>query len=289
MADLWTIRSVVSWTADDFAKRGIESARLDAELLIAKALGIDRVGLYLDLDRPLGREERDAVRELIARRREREPVAYILKHKDFFGRRFTVDSSVLVPRPDTEVLVERALELMPQEAEVTVLDVGTGSGAIAVTLAAERPQANVHATDASAAALNVARSNAKALGVAERIEFVEGDLFAGLPPGLRYDVIVSNPPYIPDVDVASLQPEIAKYEPREALLGGEDGLGFFRRILQEAGKWSQEGAHLLFEVGESQAEAVRALGDAAGWQWQATHLDLNGTPRVVHFRPQLRR
>ena len=179
----WTVRDVIDWSAEDFAARQIDSPRLDAELLVAKALGTDRVGLYLDLDRPLVDGERAAVRALVTRRRTREPVAYILGYRDFFGRRFSVSDAVLIPRPDTETLVERALALIPEEVACRVLDVGTGSGAVGLTLAAERPLVDLTATDVSAAALDVARTNAEALGVGDRVTFQEADIVAGTANG----------------------------------------------------------------------------------------------------------
>ena len=181
-AKTWTIRDVLDWASKDFEARGIESARLDAELLVAEALGIERIGLYLDLGRPLLEGERDAIRPLIARRREREPVAYILGRRDFYGRTFHVTSDVLIPRPDTETLVEHALACIPEDEEVEVLDIGTGSGAIAITLASERPTARLTATDVSEGALRVAEQNAERLDVAERIRFEQADLVAGNGP-----------------------------------------------------------------------------------------------------------
>lgn len=213
----WTIREVLDWAAQDFAGRGIESPRLDAELLVAKALGIDRVGLYLDLNRPLLEGERSAIRPLVTRRREREPVAYILGHRDFYGRRFAVTPDVLIPRPDTETLVEHALECIPQEAPCRVLDVGTGSGAIAVTIAAERPLATVTATDISEAALRVASKNAELHEVAARVRLEKADLLGGAD---QYDVIVSNPPYIASAEIKTLQAEVQEHEPIAALEAG---------------------------------------------------------------------
>ncbi len=280
----WTIRSILRWAGEDFQKRGIKSARLDAELLVAHALQVERVALYLDLDRPLSEEERAAVRALVIRRREREPVAYILGYKDFYGRRFAVDRHVLVPRPDTETLAEVGLSLITSDS-MRVLDVGTGSGILAVTLAAAKETVRVDAVDVSAAALEIAKINAKAHGVEPRIEFFESDGFAALAPARRYDVIVSNPPYIPEGDIDALQAEVSKHEPRAALSGGTDGLDFFGSLLRESGKWLVPGGQLLLEVGQSQAKAVIGLAEAeGGWEPGVTHADLNRVPRVVQFR-----
>ncbi len=281
-ARTWTIRDVLDWATRDFSARGIESARLDAELLVASALGIDRIGLYLDLNRPLQEEERGAIRALMTRRRDREPVAYILGHRDFFGRRFEVTPDVLIPRPDTETLVEHALAVIPRDAPCRVLDVGTGSGAIAVTLAAERPEAMLTATDISEAALEVARRNAVAHGVLERIDFDHVDLLRGAE---RYDVIVSNPPYIARAELNELQDEVRVHEPRTALEAGEDGLGVIRRLLDMATHAADAGACVLIEIGAGQAASVLALAEEGGdWAEVAVYPDLNRIERVVHLR-----
>jgi release factor glutamine methyltransferase len=278
----WTIRDVLEWATEDFAARGIESPRLDAELLVAKALGIDRIGLYLDLNRPLVDRERSAIRPLVARRREREPVAYILGHRDFYGRRFSVTPEVLIPRPDTETLVEHALRCIPEDTACRVLDVGTGSGAIAVTLAAERPQALVTATDVSEGALRVAAENAERLGVEARVRFERADLLNGAE---QYDVIVSNPPYIAQSEIETLQAEIRDHEPIAALEAGEDGLDVVRALLPAAEPATASGAQMLIEIGAGQAVSVVdfATGHTA-WQPVAVYRDLNAVERVVHLR-----
>lgn len=266
----------------DFASRQIATARLDAELLVAQALGIDRVGLYLDLNRPLVDEERAAIRALVSRRRDREPVAYILGYRDFYGRRFAVDSSVLIPRPDTETLIEHALKCIPEDRPFRVLDVGTGSGAIALTLAAERPLATTTATDVSEDALRVASKNAAALGLGDRVRFVRAQL---VDEGSEYDLVVSNPPYVTRAQMAALEPEVRDYEPSLALEGGEDGLDVVRALLGVAAGVTHAGAQMLIEVGEGQAASALASaeqGDA--WTPVGTHTDLNGIERVVHLR-----
>ena len=240
-ARTWTIREVLDWATEDFAGRGIESPRLDAELLVAEALGTDRVGLYLDLHRPLVDAERSSIRPLVARRREREPVAYILGHRDFYGRRFNVTKDVLIPRPDTETLVDHALECIPEARPCRVLDIGTGSGAIAVTIAAERPLAMVTATDISEAALKVAANNAERLGVAERIRFERANLLSSTE---QYDLIVSNPPYVARSEMLSLQAEVRKHEPSDALEAGEDGLDIIRALLLATEAAAATGAQL---------------------------------------------
>jgi release factor glutamine methyltransferase len=278
----WTIREVLDWTTRDFEGRGIESARLDAELLVANALGIDRIGLYLDLNRPLLEAERSAIRPLVARRREREPVAYILGHRDFYGRRFRVTPDVLIPRSDTETLVEHALEHIPVDAPCRVLDVGTGSGAIAVTIAAERPLCEVTATDISEAALQVAADNAEHLGVGNRVSFEHADLLSG---SAQYDVIVSNPPYIASAELEGLQAEVRTHEPNAALEAGEDGLDVIRGLLGAAEAATPGGARMLIEVGAGQAEQVLELArERSAWELVQVYPDLNRIERVVHLR-----
>ena len=278
----WTIREVLDWTTQDFAGRDIPSPRLDAELLVAKALGTDRVGLYLDLNRPLVDEERSAIRPLVAPRREREPVAYILGHRDFYGRRFKVTPDVLIPRPDTETLVEHALQCIPVDTACRVLDVGTGSGAIAVTIAAERPLALVTATDISDAALEVATENAGQLEVASRIRFERANLLGGAE---QYDVIVSNPPYIAQSEMLALQVEVREHEPVTALEAGEDGLDVVRALLAAAEPATATGAQMLIEIGAGQAASVVDFAaQNTAWQYVAVYPDLNRIERVVHLR-----
>lgn len=279
----WTIRRVLAWTAKDFADRGIESARLDAELIVAHALGLTgRVALYMDLDRPLTEAERASVRDLVKRRRHHEPVAYIVGAKEFWGRRFAVSPAVLVPRPDTETLIERALQLLPEDSTARVLDLCTGSGIIGLTLAAERPGLTVDLTDVSPDALRVAEANAKSLGVAERVRLLQGDLFAAVGRDERYALIASNPPYIPEAEVARLAPDVRDHEPHLALAGGADGFVIHRRLVEGAPRVLEPGGTVLVEVGAGQAPALEELFRAEAWvERTARHRDLGGIERVV--------
>lgn len=285
MADVWTIRRMVAWMTDDFRERGIETARLDAELLVAHALGLSRVGLYMDLDRPLSEPERAAIRSLVQRRRLREPVAYLIGKREFYGLEFEVTQDTLVPRPDTETLVERALALLPKDLGARALDLGTGTGAIAVALAKERPLLSVVATDLSEGALAVARRNAERHGVADRVAFRHGDLFGALATedAQPFDLLVSNPPYIPDGERDALQPDVL-HEPRTALFSGADGLDCVRALLRDASRWMKEGGRGLVEIGAGQSDLVReVVSRAPALHWEATHKDLGGIERVVEF------
>jgi release factor glutamine methyltransferase len=276
---------VIGWIQTDLQRRGIESARLDADLLVAHALAQKRIALYLDLDRPLEDAELSAVRKLVERRRTFEPVAYILGEREFYGRAFEVTPSVLIPRPDTETLVEEALRAVKRDAlPGRLLDLCTGSGAIALTLAAELPDRELLATDLSAEALAVAARNAQRLGVEARVSFAQGDLFAALPAGERFAAITVNPPYIGSDELPTLAPDVRDHEPRLALDAGADSLSFYRRIALEAGAALAVGAQLVLEVGYTQAEQVCELLRLAGFVDVQSAKDLSGTPRVVRGR-----
>jgi len=278
--------------AEDFAGRGIVSPRLDADLLVCHALGQDRVRLYMDLDRPLDEAELAAIRGRVARRRRREPVAYIVGQKEFYLRAFEVSPAVLVPRPETELLVDRALQRLGElqaardaGAPLRVLDLCTGSGAIAVTLAAERPGLALDATDMSAEALATARRNAERHGVAERVRFFEGDLFEALESGDRYALIAANPPYVGESERDALEPEVRDHEPPLALFSGADGLVLLRRLCATVAERLEPGGVLLFEVGAGQAATVCELLERDGRLCEVrSHRDLAGHERLVEAR-----
>ena len=254
-------------TRDYFREEGIESARLDAELLIGHCLGLDRVGLYLDYDRPLLEQELLACRELVRRRAAHEPVAYITGQRDFWTLTLQIGMGVLIPRPETEVLVEHALVFLAalDVARPRVLDIGTGSGAIALALAAEMQQLDIVALDASAQAAACARANAERLGFSERVRVVQAQFpEVCAQDAERYDLIVSNPPYIASGDIEGLAPDIRDYEPRAALDGGADGLGVYRRWIPQCAPLLVEGGALMLEIGHDQGPAVSGLLAAAG-------------------------
>lgn len=278
--EAWTTRRVLEWTTKDFKERGLPSARLDAELLTAHALETTRVKLYLDLDRPLGPGELGKIRELVARRRKREPVAYVLGKRDFYGRTFIVSDAVLVPRPDTEVVVEETLRRMPEDRALRVLDLCTGTGCIGITIAAERKNARVDLVDISKGALEIARRNVEALSVGERVRVLEGDLWAPVADEAPYDVIISNPPYIETKTIDTLEDEVKK-EPRIALDGGEDGLDCYRRIADGVAARLVPDGMLALEVGFGQAADVAALVRAAGLTNVTIRKDYGDVERLV--------
>jgi release factor glutamine methyltransferase len=277
VADPWTTLRLLNWTQGFFAQKGVDAPRLTAELLLAHALRCDRVRLYLDFDKPLGDPELAAFRELVRRRAEREPTAYLVGQRDFYGRPFAVDARVLVPRPETELVLEAALAALP--ADGRALDLCTGSGVLAVTLALERAGAQVTATDVSADALAVARSNAAALG-ATGVELLQGDLYAPVPEGARFDVIVSNPPYVPRGELDTLPPEVRR-EPRLALDGGDDGLAITRRIVAGAPARLLPGGTLVLEMHEGHLDALPRICLEAGFARADAGRDLAGLPRYV--------
>lgn len=255
---IWRVMELINWTADYFKKNSIDSARLDTELLLGHILNKSRLQLYMDFEQVVSKEHLAQYRELIKKRIERVPVAYLTNHKEFMSLSFYVDESVLIPRPETEVLVENVLKL--QSDDCNVLDLGTGSGAIVVTLATKRVDWKFIATDISTEAVVVAEKNAQRHRVSERITFLQGNLFEPLQDeSMKFDCIVSNPPYIPSDEISTLMPEVRDYEPRIAIDSGTAGLDFIERLVAESPRFLKENGQLLFEFGYQQDEAVRDL------------------------------
>lgn len=277
----WTILEVLGWTTQRFAERQLSTPRLDAELLIAFALEARRIDLYVRSEDLLTPEQLARIREVVRRRQDGESVAYITGEKEFWGLPFFVTPQVLVPRPDTETLVEAALERIPKDAAWRVLDVGTGSGAIAVALAKSRPQSQVWATDLSEGALAVARKNAERNGVS--IAFAQGHLLDAVAHEPPFDLIASNLPYIPAGDIAGLAAEV-RGEPHTALDGGPDGLDLIRHLVRAAPGQLAAGGWLLLELGQGQAQAVQRLCVDAGLRDSVILKDLAGVARVVGAR-----
>jgi release factor glutamine methyltransferase len=276
------VLDVVRWTTARFSERGLGTPRLDAELLIAHVLSLPRVQLYVQFERVLSPEELVTLRELIKRRQGGESIAYLTGRKEFWKFEFGVDARVLVPRPDTETLVEEALARLGPPgaggAAPRIADVGTGSGALAITLAKLRADAVVFASDASAPALEVARANAERLGAP--VTFVEGDLGAPLAAHAPFSLIVANLPYIPTGELPALPADV-RSEPASALVGGADGLDLVRLLVAEAPALLAPGGALALEIGAGQAEATRAALQAAGLADIQTRRDLAGIERVV--------
>ena len=276
---------MLAWATEDFRQRNAETARLDAELLLAHALGVDRIQLIVDRERPLAPDELGRYRELIKRRRTGEPIAYIRKQREFYALGFRVDASVLVPRPDTETLLEVALERTePLNLFGRALDLCTGSGCVAIAFAHHRPAWEVTASDISADAVDVARKNALRLGVIPAVRVRQGDLFEVVQEHERFDLITANPPYVPTREWEALERGIREFEPRLALDGGDDGLDYLRRIVQTAPVHVEPGGVLAVEVGYDQAEQVAALFEAAGFVDIDLRRDYGGHQRVVSGR-----
>lgn len=279
----WRLLDILENTSRFFASKGLENARLQAELLLAAVLGVKRLDLYLQFERPLHSSEVDRYREYVRQRLQRVPVQYITGVAAFRHLELTVTPAVLIPRPETEVLVDVALELLP--AGGRILDLCCGSGAVALSLAQEAAAAEVVAADVSAAALEVAKANGQCCGLAERVEWHCGDLFTPLRGTEPFDLVAANPPYVRRSDLAQLAPEVRDYEPHLALDGGEDGLAYYRRIAQEAADFIRPGGYLLLEVGEGQSEAVEGLlARSARLTEVQIRSDLNQIPRVVVAR-----
>jgi len=274
-----TLGDALARAASYLGERGVESPRLDAELLLSKALGLSRIELYMHHDRPLTEPELAAARELVRRRGRREPLAYVLGEWGFRRLTLAVDARVLVPRPETEVVVERCLELLRGREAPAVLDVGTGSGAIALAIADEHPGARVHAVDASEDALAVARENAARAGL--DVAFARRDLRDGLDgPGGGFDLVVSNPPYVTAPELAAAQPEVREWEPRAALLDEEQT----EAVVRAAREVLAPGGWLVLEVAEARAVSVCTALATLGYALVSTSRDLAGRERVVEGR-----
>jgi len=278
-----SLRDILQKTEAYLREKNVDSPRLSAQLLLSKGLGIDRMGLFLNMDRPLGPAELDALRPLVARRGRGEPAAYIIGEREFYSMAFEVTPDVLIPRPNTELIVEEALKLFGQDEELSFADLGTGSGCLAICLAAKLPKSRGTALDLSPGALAVARRNAVRHGVAGRLSFVEGP-FEELPavPG-GYGLIVSNPPYVSEAEYAELSPEVAGFEPRSALVPGESGLEAYPVVAATARGALSPGGVLMLEIGWKQGPGIKRILESPGCGFQDVTVlaDLAGHDRVV--------
>jgi release factor glutamine methyltransferase len=281
----WTYGRLLHWTEQFLAQKGCEFPRLDAQVLLAHVLGCKRIELYTRYEEPATEAERARFKELIRRRLEGCPVAYLVGRKEFFSLEFEVGPAVLIPRPDTESLVNECLSLARPMPEPTLIDIGTGSGAIAMAVAKHLKGAKVTATDVSAEALAVAQRNAARHGVAERVRFLQGDLFEPVPAGERFDFVLSNPPYIPHEDVPGLPVGVRDYEPHLALDGGPGGFMVFDRLIRDATRYLNPGGYLIVEIAATlEGPSRQHLGATLGYDLGPTIKDGSGHPRVLRAR-----
>lgn len=282
----WTVARLLAWTKDFFTQRGIESPRLCAEILLADAMGCPRLDLYTRHDAVPSDEVLGKFRGNVREAGGGKPIAYLIGYREFFSLRFIVTPDVLIPRPETEVLVERVVSLLKplDRADLSLLDVGTGSGCIAITIAKSLSGLRICASDVSEAALAVARQNAERIGVADRIEFRAGDLLAPWADRAPFDVIVSNPPYVATGDANELAANVRDFEPHLALFAGDDGLAIVRRLATDALAAVRPDGHFFVEVAYNQARAACDLLAAAGWTDAVTYRDDLRHERVVHAR-----
>ncbi|HXU76031.1 MAG TPA: peptide chain release factor N(5)-glutamine methyltransferase [Methylomirabilota bacterium] len=287
-----TVLEVIQRSTEFLAKKGVDSPRLQTELLLAHLLQLPRMRLYLDFERPLTEGELAAFRELIRRRGKREPLQHITGSTSFCGLEFAVDSRVLIPRPETELLAERGWLFLQERAgpggqAVGALDFGTGSGCLAVVLAAKCPAAEVVALDISAEALELARQNAVAHGVGERLRFLQGDGLPAIPGDSRFDLVISNPPYIRSDEISSLQPEVRDFDPRLALDGGPGGLDFYSRLAAQGARYLKPGGKIMLEFGDDQAPSLREIFARENWIVEAVVEDYTQRPRIFIARANI--
>jgi len=283
----WRVLELINWTTGYLEEKGFDSPRSDVEWMLGAVLECSRVRLYTDFEKPLTPDELQRFKTFLKQRLDHQPVQYIVGETEFMGMPFTVNPSVLIPRPETELLVEQAVEWLRERPEDRrkVLDVGTGSGCIAVSIAALVPDCQVVAVDISSRALQVARENAERNGVTDRLRFRELDVLRESPDGAPYDLVASNPPYVGQDEFPDLDPEIRKYEPEEALAAG-DGLLFYRRFATTATGWLQPDGLLLLEIGGShQAEPVISLFSGPGWKSVTVSRDYNDQGRILKAGP----
>jgi len=271
---------IIKKTTDFFAAKGIEHPRLDAELLIGHALGLKRMQLYIQFERLLAEPELEKIRPLVRRRAQREPLQYIIGETEWFGLKLKVDKRVLIPRPETELLAELVTQQVTT-APARILDLGTGSGALALALAKHWPEAKVTAVDASKDALALARENAVTLGLNGRVDFAESDWFGALPVGEAFELIVANPPYLTEAETAAAQPEVRDHEPRSALVAADEGLADLRKIIAAAPRYLGTGGLLAMETGIAQHAELLELCAAAGFSRSESKQDLTGRDRLV--------
>jgi release factor glutamine methyltransferase len=281
-----TVLEAIQKSAGFLGQKNVESPRLQAELLLAHLLKIPRLKLYLNFERALTTSETDALRELIKRRSRREPLQHLVGSTSFCGYEIAVNRHALVPRPETELLAELGWQFLSalHSQSSTALDFGTGTGCIAIALASQCPDAKIVATDLSTDALALAKENAARNQVAERIEFLPGDGFAALPARTPFDLIISNPPYIPSAEIATLPPEVRDFDPHAALDGGADGLDFYRKISTEAERFLKPDGKIMVEFGDGQSDAIKRIFEGEKWIVEAVKDDYSQRARILIAR-----
>jgi release factor glutamine methyltransferase len=281
-----TVLEGIQKSTEFLAKKEIDSPRLQAELLLAHVLKLPRMKLYLNFERALTDAETATYRELVKRRSQHEPLQHITGSTSFCGLEIAVNRHVLVPRPETEILAEAGWSYLStlNSQPSTVLDFGTGSGCIAIAVAAKCPNANVTALDVSPEALDVAKQNAAKNNLSDKIEFLQGDGFAALPKEIQFNLIISNPPYIPTGEIATLEPEVRDFDPRGALDGGADGLDFYRRFALEARKFLKPAGKIMLEFGDGQGDSIRKIFEEQKWIVEAIREDYTQRQRILIAR-----
>ena len=281
-----TVLEAIQKSTEFLAKKGVESPRLQTELLLAHQLKLPRMKLYLNFDRVLTTPETDGLRELIKRRAAREPLQHIVGSTNFCGHEIAVNKNALVPRPETELLAELGWQFLAtsHQPQATALDFGTGTGCIAIALAVKCPAAKITALDISADALALAKQNAEQNKMADRIDFLLGDGFAAFNGKIQFDLLISNPPYIASVEIATLEPEVKDFDPRGALDGGADGLDFYRRLATEAKPFLKPDGKLMIEFGDGQANDIKKIFASEKWIVEAVQEDYSHRARILVAR-----
>lgn len=279
--EAWTVGRILDWTTQHLKKHGSETPRLDAELLLAHCRGCARIQLYVQFAEIVSDEQRARMRDLVKRRAAHEPVAYLIGYREFYSLRFEVTRDTLIPRPETETLVLEVTKLLKERESAALLDIGTGSGCIAIAATKHLPRVRTVAIDQSASALAVARRNAAAHAVADRIEFLESDLVAAVPAGRRFDVIASNPPYIADEEMDGLPPDVRLHEPHSALQAGPKGLAVIARLIPQVVPCLADDGWLLIELDPAQVTAVTGLLQEQGYRQIRAVKDMSGDQRIV--------
>lgn len=280
------VLSVLQRTAEFLAKKGIENARREAEWILSHELGMSRLNLYLQFERELTEQELERLREKVRKRAQRIPLAYVLGSAVFCGIELKVSPAVLIPRPETELLAEESFLWVKEyskqlDRSIRILDIGTGSGCLAIFFALKFPNAEVVAVDISKDALELAKENARHYEVEDRIKFILSDVFSAIPTDFKFDLIVSNPPYIPTDQIEFLQPEVKDYEPRVAIDGGKDGLSVIKKIAKEGINFIKPGGRLYMEFAFGQADQIKDLFSRLGWRILSIIPDLQNIPRIL--------